>query len=102
MRLFEFRFARRKEELDEELRAHLRMGTGLMNMTKDQRAVVIGVMDDERQASVAEPPQSELEVYLPQMTPHWRPPMFPRGGQPAWTRWRRCAANKRLTCGHSG
>ena len=25
MRLFEFRFARRKEELDEELRAHLQM-----------------------------------------------------------------------------
>jgi predicted permease len=45
------------------------LGTGLMNMTKDQRAVVIGVMDDERQASVAEPPQPELEVYLPQMTP---------------------------------
>jgi predicted permease len=45
------------------------LGTGLMNMTKDQRAVVIGVMDDERQASVAGPPQPELEVYLPQMTP---------------------------------
>jgi hypothetical protein len=27
MRLFEFRFARRQEELDEELHAHLRMAT---------------------------------------------------------------------------
>ncbi|HEY2466482.1 MAG TPA: FtsX-like permease family protein, partial [Terracidiphilus sp.] len=45
------------------------LGTQLMNFTKEKRAVVVGVLDDERQVSVAKPSQPEIEVCLPQITP---------------------------------
>jgi predicted permease len=45
------------------------LGTTLMGFTKDKRAVVVGVLGDERQVSVAEPSKPEIEVCLPQITP---------------------------------
>lgn len=54
------------------------VGATLLNMTRNQHAIVIGVMEDEHQASVAEPPQPELEFYLPQLTPQ---SMFYQAGE---------------------
>lgn len=51
-----------------------------LDLINDQPAVVIGVMNDERQGSVAEPPQPELEIYLPQLTPR---SMFYQPGEEA-------------------
>jgi predicted permease len=45
------------------------LGTPLLGLGKDRKSVVVGVLDDERQVSVAEPSQPELEVCLPQITP---------------------------------
>jgi predicted permease len=45
------------------------LGTPLLGSRKEQKAVVVGVLDDERQISVAEPSQPEIEVCLPQITP---------------------------------
>jgi hypothetical protein len=43
--------------------------TPLLGLGKDRQSVVVGVLDDERQVSVAEPSQPEIEVCLPQITP---------------------------------
>jgi putative ABC transport system permease protein len=45
------------------------LGTPLLGLGKDRQAVVVGVLNDERQISVAEPSQPEIEVCLPQITP---------------------------------
>ncbi|MDR3452276.1 MAG: ABC transporter permease, partial [Rhodoferax sp.] len=45
------------------------LGTPLVNYGKNRRATVIGVLEDERQVSVAEQSQPEIVVCLPQITP---------------------------------
>jgi len=45
------------------------LGTALLGSLKEQQAAVVGVLDDERQVSVAKPSQPEIEVCLPQITP---------------------------------
>jgi predicted permease len=45
------------------------LGTPLLSFNKERKSVVVGVLDDERQVSVAEPSQAEIEVCLPQITP---------------------------------
>lgn len=45
------------------------LGTPLLGLGKDRKSVVVGVLDDERQVSIAKPSQAELEVCLPQITP---------------------------------
>ncbi|HEY2002380.1 MAG TPA: ABC transporter permease [Acidobacteriaceae bacterium] len=45
------------------------LGTPLLTFRKDQQAAVVGVLDDERQVTVAEPSQPEIEECLPQITP---------------------------------
>ncbi|HEX4310271.1 MAG TPA: FtsX-like permease family protein, partial [Acidobacteriaceae bacterium] len=45
------------------------LGTPLLSFRKERKSVVVGVLDDERQVSVAEPSQAEIEVCLPQITP---------------------------------
>jgi predicted permease len=45
------------------------LGTPLLGSRKDQQALVVGVLGDERQVSVAKPSQPEIEVCLPQITP---------------------------------
>ena len=45
------------------------LGQILLSYDKNRRAAVIGVLDDERQVSVAEQSQPEIEVCLPQITP---------------------------------
>ncbi len=45
------------------------LGQPLISYDENRQATVIGVLDDERQVSVAEPSQPELEVCIPQITP---------------------------------
>jgi predicted permease len=45
------------------------LGKSLIGYGKDRRAVVVGVLDDERQVSIAEQSQPEIEVCIPQITP---------------------------------
>jgi predicted permease len=45
------------------------LGENLFSFNKHQRAVVIGVLDDERQLSVAQQSQPEIEVAIPQIAP---------------------------------
>jgi putative ABC transport system permease protein len=45
------------------------LGESLIGYGKDRRAVVVGVLDDERQVSIAEQSQPEIEVCIPQITP---------------------------------
>jgi predicted permease len=45
------------------------IGKQLISLEKGKPAVVVGVLDDIRQVSVAKQSQPELEVYLPQLTP---------------------------------
>jgi predicted permease len=45
------------------------LGESLIGFGKERRSVVVGVVDDERQVSVAEPSQPEMEVCIPQITP---------------------------------
>jgi predicted permease len=46
------------------------VGKPLVSFRKEGKpAVVIGVLDDDRQVNVAEPSRPEMQVYLPQMTP---------------------------------
>jgi len=45
------------------------LGASLIGYGKDRRAVVVGVLDDERQVSIAEQSQPEIEVCIPQITP---------------------------------
>lgn len=52
------------------------LGESLIGFGKKRRSTVVGVLDDERQVSVAEPSQPEMEVCIPQITPD---SMFYRG-----------------------
>ncbi|HET9307748.1 MAG TPA: ABC transporter permease [Candidatus Sulfotelmatobacter sp.] len=45
------------------------LGANLIGYGKHRRAVVVGVLDDERQVSIAEQSQPEIEVCIPQITP---------------------------------
>jgi predicted permease len=45
------------------------LGESLMGFSKTRRSTVVGVLDDERQVSVTEPSQPEIEVSIPQITP---------------------------------
>ncbi len=45
------------------------LGETLLNYAKDRRAIVVGVLDDERQVSIAEQSQPEIEVCIRQITP---------------------------------
>jgi predicted permease len=45
------------------------IGEGLLSFQKERRAIVVGVLDDMRQVSVAQQSQPEIEVYLPQLGP---------------------------------
>lgn len=45
------------------------LGTKVWNLRKDAPAYVIGVLDNERQASIAEPSHPEVEICLCQITP---------------------------------
>jgi predicted permease len=52
------------------------LGESLIGFDKRRRSTVVGVLDDERQVSVADPSQPEIEVCIPQITPE---SMFYRG-----------------------
>ena len=54
------------------------LGESLIGFDKKRRSTVVGVLDDERQVSVAEPSQPEMEVCIPQITPD---SMFYRGAE---------------------
>lgn len=45
------------------------MGERLVSFEKGKPAIVVGVLDDTRQVSVAQQSQPEIEVCLPQLTP---------------------------------
>ena len=45
------------------------IGTPLMDFRKGKPAIVVGVLNDERQDSITGPPMPELEVCMPQITP---------------------------------
>ena len=45
------------------------LGETLLDYSKDRRAIVVGVLNDERQVSIAEQSQPEIEVCLPQIRP---------------------------------
>lgn len=45
------------------------LGESLIGFDKKRRSTVVGVLDDERQVSVADPSQPEIEVCIPQITP---------------------------------
>ena len=45
------------------------LGKTLLGYGKGRRAIVVGVLDDERQVSVAQQSQPEIEVCIPQITP---------------------------------
>jgi predicted permease len=54
------------------------LGESLIGFDKKRRSTVVGVLDDERQVSVAEPSQPELEICIPQITPE---SMFYKGAE---------------------
>src|SRR5437899_3760589 len=45
------------------------LGEGHFNFTKNRRAVIIGVLDAERQLSIDTESQPEIEICIPQITP---------------------------------
>jgi predicted permease len=45
------------------------IGKELFSLRKDSKAVIIGVLDDQRQGDVTEPSQPEIELCLNQLTP---------------------------------
>ncbi|MGH9589175.1 MAG: FtsX-like permease family protein, partial [Terracidiphilus sp.] len=45
------------------------IGAQLMNLRKNSKAVIVGIVDDERQAKIGEPSQPEVELCLPQLSP---------------------------------
>ena len=45
------------------------LGENLFGFSKEKRAVVVGVFDDERQVSVAQSSRPEIEVSIPQIRP---------------------------------
>ena len=63
-------------------------GTPLLSFDKKQ-AVIVGVLNDERQNSITEPSQPELEVCLPQIGPD-----NAFYGRPGWPWTLQCARNK--------
>ncbi len=46
------------------------IGQRMVSLEKGKPAIVVGVLDDERQVSVAQQSQPEIEVCLPQLTPN--------------------------------
>jgi predicted permease len=44
------------------------LGQRMMSLEKGRPAIVVGVLDDTRQVSVADQSQPEIEIYLPQLT----------------------------------
>ena len=46
------------------------LGASLLSYDKNRRATVVGVLDDQRQVSVSEQSQPEIQVCLPQITPN--------------------------------
>jgi predicted permease len=45
------------------------VGKTLLNLRKNTPAVIVGVLDDERQAGIGEPSRPEVELSIPQLTP---------------------------------
>jgi predicted permease len=45
------------------------LGENLLGLDKKRHAIVIGVVNDERQVSVADPSLPEIEICIPQITP---------------------------------
>jgi putative ABC transport system permease protein len=45
------------------------LGQSLLNLTKTRHTVIIGVLDDERQVSIATESQPEIQICIPQITP---------------------------------
>jgi hypothetical protein len=45
------------------------LGESFFGFSKTKRVVVVGVFDDERQVSVAQPSRPEIEVSIPQISP---------------------------------
>jgi putative ABC transport system permease protein len=45
------------------------LGESLLNLTKTRHTIIIGVLDDERQVSIAKESQPEIEICIPQITP---------------------------------
>jgi len=45
------------------------LGQSLVNLTKNRHTLVIGILDDERQVSIASQSQPEIEICIPQITP---------------------------------
>ncbi|MGH9589523.1 MAG: FtsX-like permease family protein, partial [Terracidiphilus sp.] len=45
------------------------IGQHFLNLRKNVPAVIVGVLDDARQTSIAKPSQPEVEICLPQLTP---------------------------------
>jgi predicted permease len=45
------------------------LGQSLLNLTKDRHTVIIGILDDERQVSIASQSQPEIQISIPQITP---------------------------------
>jgi predicted lysophospholipase L1 biosynthesis ABC-type transport system permease subunit len=45
------------------------IGKTLMNLRKNTPAMIVGIVDDERQARIGEPSRPEVEICLPQLTP---------------------------------
>jgi predicted permease len=45
------------------------LGESLLNLTNTRHTVIIGVLDDERQVSIAQSSQPEVEICIPQITP---------------------------------
>lgn len=45
------------------------LGGQLLNLRKNAPAVIVGIVDDERQTKIGEPSQPEVELCLPQLSP---------------------------------
>lgn len=58
-----------KEYLGTDQNLEKILGESLLNLTKDRHTVIIGILDDERQVSIAKPSQPEIEICIPQITP---------------------------------
>jgi predicted permease len=58
-----------KEYLGTDQHLEKILGENLLNLTKTRHTVIIGVIDDERQVSIAKPSQPEIEICIPQITP---------------------------------
>lgn len=45
------------------------LGSKLLDLRKNAQTQIIGILDDEKQKSIAEPSQPEVEICIPQITP---------------------------------